>query len=231
MWRKFDGSTAPFLCPPEYYEKYYKPLIKENTKNWVTDDIINELIFEFVNGEFDFHDEFLQTIDYKYLQYSLRQRYLLKTAKIKISDNDDNDDEDMIDTNTVDLELMKQLLEDGFDLNEDMKSIWFYNSKSVKSYGFYSKTFEICGKTRLKSYYNRKFKPIYTKIKLKIEGSDNDNDNDDDNDNDPEQDIGNSNDVYSLSFTFSDSLQLFWIDGLDDWDCWKEQDIKPFITR
>ncbi len=231
MWRNFDGSTAPFLCPPKFYYEYYKPLIIESTKTWVTDNIINDVIFDFVNGELDHLDSFLQSKDYKYLQYSLRQRFLLKTAKIEICEDNLNDNDkhyimdlEHIDSNTMDSDLMSQMLEDGFCLREDMKSIWFYNCQQVNSYGFHSKTFTVCGKTKLKSYYDRRFKPIYIQIKLKTEGSD----NDENSYNSDSDDVGNSNDIYSLSFKFSDSLELFWVKGLDDWDCWKEEDVKRF---
>ena len=219
MWRSFDGKTAPFLCPPKYYREYYKPLITESTKEWVVDEEINELIFEFLNGELDQSEPFLLSDDYKYLQHALRQRYLLRTAKIEISDGDVVDAKN-IDPNTVDLNLIKAMLDDGFSLNEDMESIWFYTAQRVDTYGFYRNTFKICGKTKLKSYYNRKFKPIYIAIQLKIEGSSKENN---------KEEIGNSDDIYSLSFQFSDSCELFWTQALDDWDCWKEDDIKKFM--
>eukprot|EP01084_Bolivina_argentea_P299472 516218_1 len=233
MWRMFDGSSPPFLCPPKFYHEYYKPLIFKNTKGWVMDNIINDLIFQYVNGECDYSDSFLESKDYLYLQYSLGQKFLLKTAKIEICDNNLNDndnryvmDSNNIDSNTLELELIKQMLEDGFSLSDDMIEIWFYSNTSFNSYGFYSKTFRICGKTKLKSYYSRQFKPIYMEIQLKTEGSNNDNDKNKNNNN--ENDVGNPNDIYSLSFKFSDSLELFWLKGLYDWDCWKENDIKRF---
>ena len=218
MWRKFDGSTAPFLCPPKYYEEYYKSLITENTKYWVDDDIINSLIFDFVNGEFDFSEQFLQTVNYKYLQYSLRQKYLLQTAHIKLCNYE-----------TMDSAPMKQMIEDGMSLVDDMKSIWFYTSQNFKSYGFSSKTFEVCGKTKSKSYCDGKLRPIYVKIKLKIEATDdgsNDNDNDDNHDM-----IINSDNIYSLSFVFADSAESFWENALDDWDCWKKEDVEAFTIK
>ena len=202
-------------------------MITENTKEWVVDEEINELIFEFVNGELDNSESFLISDAYKYLQYSLRQRYLLKTAKIEMCDGnvgDDNNayimDSKKIDPNTVDLNLIKAMLDDGFSLNDDMESIWFYNAQRVDTFGFYRNTFKICGKTKLKSYYNRKFKPIYIDIQLKIEGSSKGN---------KKEEIGNSDDIYSLSFQFSDSYEMFWIQALDDWDCWKEDDLKKFM--
>ena len=203
-WRKFDGSQAPFLCPPKCYEEYYKPLIANNTKAWVDDDIINETIFDFVNGEFDFSEKFYETKVYKYLQWSLRQRYLLKSARIEC------------DEETMDIQVIKQILEDGLSLNEDMKSIWFWELLQHKSYGFTSKIMIVFGQTKLKSYYDRKFKPIYVFIKLKIDGSDHENN----------EQIGNEHDIYSLSSIWSNSNESFWKEL--DWEMFKKEDIDKF---
>ena len=144
----------------------------------------------------------------------MRQKYLLKTAHIKLCNYE-----------TMDIEPMKQMIEDGMSLIDDIKSIWFYTSQNVKSYGFSSKTFEVCGKTKSKSYYDRKFRPIYVKIKLKIEKLD-DGSNDDNHDA-----IINSDDIYSLSFVFADSVKSFWENALDDWDCWKKEDVDAFTIK
>merc|ERR1712003_446654 len=101
---------------------------------------------------------------------------------------------------------MKSLLDDGLSLTDDMDSIWFYTAQRVDTYGFYRNTFNLCGKTKLKSYFNRKFKPIYMAVQLRIEGS---------GKGDKKMQVGNSDDIYSLSFHFSDSYELFWLQALD----------------
>lgn len=211
-WREFDGSKPPFLCPPKYYEEYYKPLIINNTKNWVDDQVINETIFDFVNGEFDFSDKFYETKVFKYLQYSLRQRYLLKSARIKY------------DEETMDIEVLKQILEDGLSLIDDMKSIWFWELCNHKSYGFVSKVMLVFGQTKLKSYYDGKFRPIFVLFKLKIEGTDStDNDT---NNNDNDNQIGNEQDIYSLSSIWSNTNESFWNDI--DWEMFRKEDVDKF---
>ena len=228
-WRNFDGDTVPFLCPPKFYHNYYGTLIKENTE-WAKDEVITDLIFEFVNGELDHKAEYLTTENYQYLQYSLRQRFLLKTAKITLCDAEfDGDDEWFVDPkavepNTMDSGLIGHFLEDGFSLHEDMASIWFYSSRKSNNHGLKTNIFTVCGQTKMRSFADGKFKPIWVKIKLRIDGVADENADDVQN---GQSDIGKKGDIYALNFTFSDSLELFWCAGLD-WDCWKKEDVQRF---
>merc|ERR550525_1943222 len=122
----------------------------------------------------------------------------------------------------MDTGLISQFLEDGFSLTDDMASIWFYSFRNRSSHGLKTILISVCGKTKMRSFADRKFKPIWVKIKLRIDGV-----TEFDAEMNPKMEIGKKGDIYALDFTFSDSFEPFWCSGLD-WDCWKKEDVEKF---